>query len=133
VVAVISSQAVVVSDGTMGTKFSAECKSCGFRSEDLYAGFGFQGAGDHYMWPAICPKCQSFGMKDQRHPPQHCRRCRAEMVFYGSADFSQNYYPDRLKAEPVGEDVSTNIREGKHVCPSCGKVGLTFKEIGDWA
>jgi hypothetical protein len=117
----------------MGTKYRAQCKACKFRSEELYAGFGFQGAGDHYMWPSICPKCRSFGVKDQRHPPQHCRRCQAEMVFYGDKGFSQSFFPDRLKAEPVGEDSSSNILVGKHVCPSCGKVEMTFEEVGDWA
>ncbi len=117
----------------MGTKLRAQCKACGFRSEDLYTGFGFQGAGDHYMWPAICPKCQSFGLKDQRHPPQTCRRCRSVMVFYGSPDFSQKYFPDRTEAEPVGEDTSSNILIGRHVCPSCGKVELTFEDVGYWS
>lgn len=111
----------------------ATCNECGFVSEDLYAAFGFQNAGDYYMWPAICPECHSFGLKDQRHPPQNCRRCKTEMVFYGSPDFSAKYYPDRLKAEPVAEDTTKDILKGRHVCPECGKVGLTFAEKGNWS
>lgn len=117
----------------MGSKYIAQCKACGFRSEELYTGFGFQGAGDHYMWPSICPKCHSFGLKDQRHPPQHCRRCKAEVVFYGSKDFSKRYFPDITKVEPVGEDTSSNIQDGRHVCPECGKVALVFEGRGDWS
>jgi hypothetical protein len=120
-------------DGTMGSKYIANCKACGFRSEELYTGFGFQGAGDHYMWPSICPQCRSFGLKDQRHPPQHCRRCKAVVVFYGSEDFSKKYFPDITKVEPVGEDTSRNILDGRHVCPECGKVALIFEAKGDWA
>jgi hypothetical protein len=55
------------------------------------------------------------------------------VVFYGEKEFSQRYFPDRLKAEPVGEDASSNILLGKHVCPSCGKVEMSFEEVGDWA
>lgn len=116
----------------MGQIFKAQCKACGFRSEDLYTGFGFQNAGDYYMAPAICPKCKSFGLRDQRHPPQSCRRCRSEMVFYGSSDFSRKFWTDRLQAVPVGEDISNDITKGKHVCPQCGKVELTFIKGKMW-
>jgi ribosomal protein L37AE/L43A len=117
----------------MGKIIKAQCKSCGFQSEDLYTGFGFKNAGDYYMTPAICPKCRSFALKDQRHPPQYCRRCKSEMAFYGSEDFSSKYFPDRLKAEPVAEDTAKGLLNGRHVCPSCGKVELTFEERGDWS
>lgn len=117
----------------MGKILKAQCKDCGFKSEALYTGFGWQSAGDYYMWPSICPKCHSFALKDQRHPPQSCRRCKSEMVFYGAEDFSKKYYLDRMKAEPVAEDTTKDVLKGRHVCPSCGKVGLTFVEEGDWA
>lgn len=117
----------------MGKIIIAQCKSCGFKSEDLYTGFGFQNAGDYYMYPAICPKCHSFALKDQRHPPQNCRRCKAEMVFYGSKEFSSKYYVDKMKAEPVAEDTTTGLLKGRHVCPSCSKVEMTFEEKGDWS
>jgi len=119
--------------GQMGYILKAQCKACGFRSEDLYTGFGFQNAGDYYMSPALCPKCHSFALKDQRHPPQHCRRCKTEMIFYGSPDFSAKYFPDPLKAEPVGEDLDKDLLKGRHVCPACGKVELTFVERGEWS
>ncbi len=31
------------------------------------------------------------------------------------------------------EDDSSNILMGRHVCPSCGKVELTFEDIGYWS
>lgn len=116
----------------MGQIIKASCRSCGFVSEDLYTGFGFQGAGDYYMAPAICPKCRSFSLKDRRPPPQFCRRCKAEVVFYGDRSFSRLFFPDPLHSEMVAEDSTEEILEGRHVCPQCGKVGLFFDEIGSW-
>jgi hypothetical protein len=55
------------------------------------------------------------------------------MVFYGSEGFSSKFYPDRMKAEPVAEDTTRDLLKGRHVCPSCGKVELTFEEHGEWS
>lgn len=116
----------------MGELLKATCKSCGFVSEDLFTGFGFQGAGDHFMEPSICPKCRSFSLKDRRHPPQLCRRCRTPVVFYGDRRFSVLFFSDPLHAEGVAEDSTDVLTEGRHVCPQCGKVALTFRNIGQW-
>jgi len=114
----------------MGSIVIASCK-CGFRSEELFVGHGFVGAGDTYMEPALCPGCRSFGVRDRRHPPQKCRRCGREMVFYGDRDFALKYFVDPLRAVPVREDVAEGLSD-RHICPQCGEPSLSFEKIGDW-
>jgi len=116
----------------MGDLLKASCSKCGFVSEDLFVGFGFKGAGDHYMEPSICPKCHSFSLKDRRHPPQMCRRCQTEVVFYGDRRFSTQFFTDPLRSEKVAEDTTEELTEGNHICPQCGEVSLTFENIGRW-
>ena len=89
----------------MGELLRAICSECGFVSEDLYTGFGFKGAGDHSMEPSICPKCFSFKLRDRRHPPQMCYRCKTEVVFYGDRQFSVLFFPDPLHSETVAEEI----------------------------
>lgn len=116
----------------MGDILRAICSQCGFVSEDLYTGFGFIGAGDHSMEPSICPECFSFKLRDRRHPPQLCRRCGTEVVFYGDRQFSMLFFADPSQAVSVAEDSTDVLTEGSHICPECLKVALSFERLGHW-
>lgn len=116
----------------MGEIFSATCKSCGFKAGELYTGFGFKDAGVTYMQPSICPKCKSFALRDDRHQPQLCRKCNAEMVFYGDKHFRKKFFGKEPFLESIAEDKEHDLERGHHVCPGCGKITLVFTSIGAW-
>ncbi len=116
----------------MGERFSATCSNCGFSSGELYTGFGFKDAGVTYMQPSVCPKCKSFGVKDDKHQPQKCRKCGAEVVFYGDVQFRDKFFSKEPLLEGIAEDRGTDLEKGLHVCPGCGKVSLKFTSLGTW-
>lgn len=65
----------------MGSILKAICK-CGFESEDIFAGGGFQNFRTTCNAPAICLKCKKLLVKNYLQKHEKCPDCGENITFY---------------------------------------------------
>lgn len=120
----------------MGEIIKAIC-TCGFESENIFAGGGFQNFQTTCTAPAICLNCRKFLIKNYKKKHEKCPDCGKGVTFYNNP--SLQIQTDESKKSRVifswhisGKRGDFQLPDTQYLCPRCGKMTLTFIVIGNW-
>lgn len=124
----------------MGNILKASC-ACGFKSGELFAGFGMAGP-EYCGTPVACPTCKRLWVQNHAKKGAVCRKCRATLYRlhdpenFGPADVARKLdgsFPWSVESIPSDNpDVDDCPPEFFYRCPKCGKMEMRLENAGLW-
>lgn len=116
----------------MGTILQAAC-TCGYKSEELYEGFGMFDLDAPTRAPALCRGCKSV-VNAAKVAPLTCPECSSNDIallappapITPAAEESSDQRMERAR-----EDADRKQRS-RYPCPRCGTTALKLEEVGMW-
>jgi hypothetical protein len=113
----------------MGTMIQAQCK-CGYSSDIIFQGGGFETFMEKDMEPAYCEKCQRLIVLNYKESNPRCSQCLGEVKFY--SDSSLQKKPGKKIKENHISSRDFLLPKINYLCPQCGKIKMKFYYVGDW-
>ena len=116
-------------EGQIGAILIAQC-DCGFRSEELYTGFGFDSFEDIDIQPAACLNCGILLEVDVNQGKAECPICGKEMRMYDDP-WMQEGGEMRVDENDLSSIIAAQERI-RYLCPRCKRMSMRFIEVGFW-
>lgn len=120
----------------MGSILKAICK-CGFESEEIFAGGGFQNFRTTCNAPAICLKCGKLLVGNYLEEHEKCPDCGENITFYDDPKLQTQKNSSKKLTNifywHLGDEKGDfELPNTRYLCPKCGKMTLVFILIGNW-
>jgi hypothetical protein len=109
----------------IGTIIQAVCE-CGYESEEVFQGGGFESFTTTDMEPAYCPKCKELVVENRFVKEPRCSKCHGDIKFYDHLDVGPG------RTGPGFQWGKVVIPSEKCLCPRCGKRTMRFVMAGCW-